>query len=155
MLKKSLQYTNSNFKKFLFESHPFKVTSYLSETGNILEVRDFMHGITRLLKTEHLSAVITIQVKLDKEVVHYTFYASKLARQLQTGVAVKKREREREREKAMQGNVKGEGKQYYDLKFSKKCVLLSSILPTRGTRGRDNWVFPFTKVASSLGPQKW
>lgn len=107
MLKRSLQYTNSNLKKFLLESHPFTVTSYLSETGNILEVRDFLHGITRLLKTEHLSAVITIQVKLDKEGGHYTFYASKLARQLQTGVAVKKK---REREKVMQGNVKGEEK---------------------------------------------
>lgn len=95
MLKRSLQYTNSNLKEFLLESHPFKVTSYLSETGNILEVRDFLHGITRLLKTEHLSAVITIQVKLDKEGGHYTFYASKLARQLQTGVAVKNKERER------------------------------------------------------------
>lgn len=96
MLKRSLQYTNSNLKEFLLESHPFKVTSYLSETGNILEVRDFLHGITRLLKTEHLSAVITIQVKLDKEGGHYTFYASKLARQLQTGMAVKKKKRERE-----------------------------------------------------------
>lgn len=74
MLKKSLQYKNSNFKKFFLESHPFKVTSYLSETGNILEVLDFMQGITGLLKTEHLSAVTTIQVKLKTRKLYITHF---------------------------------------------------------------------------------
>ena len=74
MLKKSLQYKNSNFKNFFLESHPFKVTSYLSETGNILEVLDFMQGITGLLKTEHLSAVITIQVKLKTRKLYITHF---------------------------------------------------------------------------------
>ena len=69
MLEKSLQYKNSNFL-----SHPFKATTYLSETGNILEVLDFMQGVTWLLKTEHQSAVITIQVKLKTRELYFTHF---------------------------------------------------------------------------------